>query len=292
MIQVCLILCHKNPYQLSLLLNQLKNNEIYIYIHLDKKANDRLFRPIVEDIVNAKIIDDRFNCGWGSYNLIRAILALIKTAFRDSHDCSHYHLISGEDVLIKSKNEFFSFFSSNKNTSYIKFFKLPYVGWSNGGLNRIYKYHIGNSKRHRYFIFKVLYKVINIVINRIIDNLLPFFKKKYDLQFYGGEMWWSLNKDAINAIVDYVQKNPDYIRFFKHSYIGDEIFIQSILLNSNKKLLIENDCLRYIDWYSPKKGSPAILSNNDYQKAINSNSFFARKIDNLKGYMFYNDGLL
>jgi Core-2/I-Branching enzyme len=60
--------------------------------------------------------------------------------------------------------------------------------------------------------------------------------------------------------------------------IPEEIFFQTVLMNSPFKNQIENDNLRYIIWQSPSR-HPEILRKSDFSGCINSKKLFARKFD-------------
>jgi hypothetical protein len=67
------------------------------------------------------------------------------------------------------------------------------------------------------------------------------------------------------------------IRFFKHVWIPDELFFQTIVMNSPLRDTIVNDDLRYVDWTRPT--APAILGRQDFDTLRNSGKLFARKFD-------------
>ena len=52
---------------------------------------------------------------------------------------------------------------------------------------------------------------------------------------YGGSSLSSLTPETIKCILDFVNDHPDYIKFHEYSFCPDEIFFQTILLNSNKE---------------------------------------------------------
>lgn len=61
--------------------------------------------------------------------------------------------------------------------------------------------------------------------------------------------------------------------------VPDEIFFQTILLNSSLASDIVNDDMRYIEWKDPNSGSPSVLDMNDFPGLANSPKLFARKFD-------------
>ncbi len=86
----------------------------------------------------------------------------------------------------------------------------------------------------------------------------------------------TLSKDTIEYIHDFTHRNPDFVKFFRNSFIPDEIFFQTIILNSERKTKVVNDNLRYIDWVDEK---PAILTEKYFQAIQTSSQLFARKFD-------------
>ena len=73
-------------------------------------------------------------------------------------------------------------------------------------------------------------------------------------------------------------------KVFAHSRCGDELLIQTLLINSPYKKEVtpvafdDNymSCLRYIDW---KRGKPYVFRNENFEELINSPHLFARKFD-------------
>ena len=86
----------------------------------------------------------------------------------------------------------------------------------------------------------------------------------------------SLHKNA----AQYILISPiakDLLKRLKNSTCGDEIFFQTVLMNSNFADRIVHNNMRYIDWsvISP----PKFLTVEDYEKIISSRTLFCRKIE-------------
>lgn len=287
--QIFLLLVHKNPQQLLLFLEQLECPESFFLVHVDHKSKIKNFLPIATKINNIRFIEERYNVGWGSYNMIKATLALVKAANSLNIEYSHAHLLSGEDILIKPQKELFHFFSKNPNLDYVDFFSLPCKYWKNGGLERISRYYFGNFNKQGHFILRIPIKIIELLVNNIIVLIFPSLKKhlRNDICYYGGSQWWSITKESINFILDFVKDNPDFNKFYTYSFIPDEMFFQTILLNSKFKSKVIADNKRFIDWSKAENGSPTYLKIEDYENLVKTDSFFARKVDFLNAGMFY-----
>jgi len=65
----------------------------------------------------------------------------------------------------------------------------------------------------------------------------------------------------------------------RYSFCSEEIYFQSVLINSDLKQTIQNNNLRYIDWQSNRGGTPSYLDSTDVDKIISRDYLFARKFD-------------
>ena len=68
----------------------------------------------------------------------------------------------------------------------------------------------------------------------------------------------------------------DYVRFF-NVLIPDELFFQTLIMNSTLRDSVVNDNLRYLDW--SREPAPAVLGVGDVDRMLGSDKLFARKFD-------------
>jgi hypothetical protein len=113
-------------------------------------------------------------------------------------------------------------------------------------------------------------------------QFLPI-KRRFPNKFrpFGGGSYWCLRKECVQYIHGFVEGNPRFINFFKYVHIPDEMFFQTVLLNSPYKEKIINNNLIYIDW-SRDREMPALLNTNDFKNILDSQCLFARKFDATK----------
>ncbi len=104
------------------------------------------------------------------------------------------------------------------------------------------------------------------------------FPRKIKLAYYGGGNWMDLNNTAVEYILKYVDSHPDYLRRFKYTHCADEIFFQTVLLNSPLAHTCENKILRYFNW-SKGPEYPRTLRKDDLEDILRSDAMFARKFD-------------
>ncbi len=104
------------------------------------------------------------------------------------------------------------------------------------------------------------------------------FKRRINYQFYGGACHMDLTNHCVQKLLAYLRANPSFIRRFKYTFVPEETFWQTAIMNSNIETSIENKVLRYIDWGSTP-GTPKILGIEDYDNLMRSEFLFGRKFD-------------
>ena len=116
-----LILAHKNDLVFQTLIQMLDNPYNDIFIHMDKKQNN-FNEDDIKKLINKSnlFFTPRTKVSWGSYSVINAELLLIKEATRHGH-YTYYHLLSGQDLPIKTQNYIHNFFNDNPGKECIRF---------------------------------------------------------------------------------------------------------------------------------------------------------------------------
>ncbi len=180
---------------------------------------------------------------------------------------SHILFISGLDYPIVPMSKIVGFLESSHNKSFIDYFKLGDDNWSK--LMR---------KRFEYWFFLPKGDIRNNhVVKKIFQKL--GFKRKYPFkEVYYGSCWFTLSIEAIKYLLNFTEDNPKIIDFFKYTGCSDELYIQSVLLNSFQKKNMISEIYRFFDW-GDKGKSPKVLSLEDLPEIESSNAWFARKLD-------------
>lgn len=252
-----LVLAHKNAEQVKRLVSLLNGD---VYVHIDSKCDLKKFY-ISDPKIN--YINQRINIKWGGFTMVNATLKLIKTA-RKNWNYDFYVLLSGDDYPISSLNQLKSFLINNRKYSFIEYDKFEDKWQDLKGRYENYKIFENTN-----IVIKVLQKIINTFINK-----RSMFR---NMQAYKGSQWWCLNAESIEYILEYINDNVSIIKYFKHTHIPDEMFFQTILLNSHLTDSIINDNLRYIIFDG---AHPQILTTNDLNQLMKiEKKFFARKFD-------------
>ncbi len=271
--QAILITSYKNFSHLIDLIAYFKSG-FNIYIHIDAKSKPN---HDVLDKINAfsqvNLLSRRYSINWGGVNLLKSILLLADHALKDAENC-YFHMISGDDWPLIGQAQFEDRFVSNTTQDYLSYFKLPDDRWKGGGLNRIQYYHFYdkfNVKSQKIFVHGPL------LIQRLfrLRRRLPSIFKN----FFGGSNYWSLTRESLDYVTSFTRDHPDILNRMNYTFAADEIYFQTVLLNSKLAYKIVNDNLRYICWEYRNGSSPAFLDISDFEKIQQGNHIFARKFD-------------
>lgn len=269
--QAILITAYKDFLQLARLTSEF-DGRFNIYIHVDKKSRiTSNERQILAKNKQIKYFSQDYKVNWGGFNHMRAYLGLISIALKNE-DNIYFHLITGQDFPIQS-NAYFDRFFEDKN-NYMSSFRLPTTGWKNGGLDRLKYYNFYdwfNAKKSTLWLSRIRKLQLKLNYKRQIPSYLG--------QLYGGNTYWSLSRSTVQFVQNYTNQNSKFFNRFRFVFCAEEIYFQTLIMNSKYSEQVINNDLRYIDWKSGRGGFPAILDERDFEDIIHSEKLFARKLD-------------
>jgi hypothetical protein len=313
-----LVLAHTQPALLARLVDRLLDEDVHVFVHIDRRSDIKPFHAALAGTESRwrghlHWARDRRKVAYFGFSTVEATLSLMKqaTAFQRF---ATYSLLSGADYPIKSRSHIRAVLA-NTDTEHIVYWKLEdRPSWQ----HKIEHYFltdyipVRNLKRpslrqfwrvgdaFRYYYWRAFYYHRYSLPKR----KFPF----YNLVPYGGSQWWSLTHDCVAYILEHVATHPELVRFYRYTECPDEMFFQTIVMNSRfaakaanyeayRKWSSETPAsektdasripessfnLRYIDWsghYRDERGYPFILDDRDFPALSASHCLFARKFD-------------
>lgn len=261
-----LVLAHKNPEQLARMVSKLDGKGASFFIHVNQRE-ETFYRQAKERLAAMPNVyfTERRKIWWGTYSIVDAILIGMRMIAQSDVAYDRMVLLSGQDYPIKSNSYIENYFSENFHQNSIEYFSMDAKNkWSNGvGL-------YDAKRRTEYWYLTYRSKILYLPTKRKLPNgLVP----------YGGSLWWNLNRECVEYIVGFIENNPKFVDFMKHTFLPDEMFFQTILLNSPLRATLVNADLRYIDWEKANPTPPATLLKEDFTNLLASRALFARKFD-------------
>lgn len=264
-----LIIAHNQFELLERLIRCIDDERNDIYIHIDSKATGFDKEKIIASVHQSAItFTNRIHISWGGFDMVRCEYILLEAAFESGKHYDYIHLISGVDLPLVSQNEMHKFFDEHNGCEFVHFGgpQLREIETA-----RVKYYHFASGRRNYFnrFITKT---------ETVVQRALKVDRLK-GLKIQRGSQWFSITGD----FAKYVLSQKSFVfRQFKNTYIPDEFFIQTLLINSDfvENLFdkrFNNDhyaCVRYIDW---NRGHPYTFRESDFDEIMSSGCMFARK---------------
>ncbi|NJC25651.1 beta-1,6-N-acetylglucosaminyltransferase [Neolewinella antarctica] len=267
-----LITAYKDFEQLKVLINELGDG-FNVYVHVDKKSVvPAATIHEVRQLPNVAYVGQDYKVNWGAVNHLKSYIKLARTALTNA-DNQYFHLITGQDYPVQSSRHFASLMEGD-DRSYLEHFSLPSPRWSGGGLERLEYYNLCSlidAKQHGKWVNRIIRLQKLVKFKRPISEDLG--------QLYGGSTYWSLSREILRYVIDFTDRNPSILDRFKHTFCAEEIYFQTVVMNSPFAHKVVNDSRRFIDWAKAEEGSPPFLDESDYSAIVSSDCLFARKID-------------
>lgn len=254
------ISAYKRPSQLVRLVRRLAMPGTTFVIHVDRKTQRPLYDEMVAGTEGLGVTFVRRHVShWGGWGHVRATLKGINQLYRDGSRFDYAVLLTGQDYPIRSPQAIAASLGGSNGRSFMNWWRLPHRPWGErGGLERIQDWHVATyGRRH-----------LSLPLRRALPN---------GMSPYGGGAYWCFARPIVDYVHEFTSSNPDYVRFFRHVFIPDELFFQTLIMNSPLRDTVVNDNLRYIDW--SREPRPAVLTVDDLEAMLDSGKLFARKFD-------------
>lgn len=237
-----------------------------VFIHYDKRSPQSewaFLRGTFAEAENVRFVA-RHACRWGDFGIVAATLQLIFELVASGLSYDYANLISGADYPIKSETAIREFLRAHYPAEHIEAFDLSLPNrWSRqrgrySDIGRYYHYHLWFRSR-AFSLFR-----------RSARSMPPLF---------GGSQWWCLTRACVEYVADYVKKRPTYAGYYRHTFIPDESFFNTLVANSPFSDRITSSDLVFSIWDRPAPPFPATLMVGDFDALRATPKLYARKFD-------------
>lgn len=266
-----ILLCHKDPDAIIKQAERLTAVGDYMSIHFDARANPAHFQKIsktLKDNPNVTFASRRFKCGWGEWSLVQATLSAVKSAVKAFPRATHFYMLSGDCMAIKSA-EYTHRFLDDNDADFVESYDYFESDWIKTGMKEerlIYRHFFNERTQKRLF-----YANFNLQRRFGLTRKIPD-----DIQVQIGSQWWCLRRQTIESVLDFSQKRRDVMRFFRTTWIPDETFFQTIVRHVVPEHEIRNRTLTFLMFTD--YGMPVTFYDDHYDLLVSQDYLFARKI--------------
>ncbi|QUJ75976.1 glycosyl transferase [Sulfitobacter albidus] len=266
-----ILLCHKDPDAIIKQAERLTAVGDYMSIHFDASADLAHFTRIRDALKNnphVTFATKRIKCGWGEWSLVEATLYAVQAAVDAFPRATHFYMLSGDCMSIKSA-EYAHRFLDDNDADFIESFDYFESDWIKTGWKeeRLIYRHWFNERAQK----KRFYAMFELQKRLGLKREIPA-----DIQVMIGSQWWCLRRQTIEWVLDFCKRRRDVMRFFRTTWIPDETFFQTLVRHLIPEEQIRSRNLTFLMFTD--YGMPVTFYNDHYDLLLSQDYLFARKI--------------
>ena len=285
-----LILAHKNPLQLSRMIERLDDGASKFFIHLDAKTPIEPFTACLEG-AHIRFIEPRERCVWGDFSIVRATIHLMEAASKEQ---GIFILMSGQDYPIQSQGYINDFLESNKGFDFIEIEPLEEKWKPKMVKDKLEHYHIlhseerGHSNCYAPFrhcsVFQKLRTLTHLLKGRLSQKnfrllcSLPKRVAPFERQ-YAGSQFWAFSERTFYTILNYIREHKAALEgYYKYTSSPDEIYFHSVLMDlvAKDSTIKLKEQITYVNYFRKNN----VFVTEDFDKLTSAKGkLFARKFD-------------
>lgn len=172
---------------MTALLQMLDDPRNDIYLHMDAK-NVAFKDTDLPSLGNASLHQiHRISVSWGGYSLVRCEMMLFEAACSNG-PYAYYHLISGQDLPIKTQDQIHSFFSRNAGKEFVRFQSEEFCFQDRVRYFHFFHERCGRGDRKSFWTFA---ESVSLALQRVLG-----VRRNPDIRFQKGTQWVSVTDDS------------------------------------------------------------------------------------------------
>jgi hypothetical protein len=263
--QVFLIHAHKDLDQLNTLVEQLRDDDFIIYVNLDRKSaiDPARLHPA------ARLVARRIDVRWGGFSQVEATLNSLRQVVAEIPAFDKVVFLSAQDFPLLPNAALKAELARVSGHELLDTVPIGPGGWP-VAFRYQYFYREGGSRAER---------LACGLANRALRLCKVRRRPPPGLALYGGSSWWALSRACVAELLARVGREPALVRFFGTVLCPDEMFFQTLVMNSRFRDRVISHNFRYIQWPEHGSRNPKVLDEADFDRIRASNAHFCRKLD-------------
>ena len=239
-----------------------------VVIHIDKAVARRAHDAFVAALSDLKDVhfSPRKRCEWGTWGIVAASQGAAELMLSRFPKVRHVYLASGSCLPLRPVQELIDYLGDRPQTDFIESATTADVPWTVGGLDEErFTLRFPFSWRRNRYLFDRAVEVQRLLRlkRRMPRGIVPHM----------GSQWWCLTRRTMSAILQDPDR-PTYDKFFRHVWIPDESYFQTLTRLYSSKIESRSLTLSKFDF----QGKPHIFYDDHLQLLRRSDCFVARKI--------------
>ena len=254
------ILVHRFPEQFKRMFRAIYDPANHYVVHVDRNSGQEISEDIARFLTpyqNAEMLAGQ-RARWGGYSLVDAELRGMARLLEMDPAWTHYINLSGQDFPLRSQAFIRAYLADSRGKEFIRVLDQALV-------------RPDTMHRVRHICIEALGRIFRTgITRRFLRGARPYI----------GTQW----KIVSRAFCEYACNAPEaarFKRFYRNSFIADEGFFQTLMMNGAPHGEIVPDDLRMIDWVPDGaiKLRPRTYRSADASELSLSPCLFARKFD-------------
>ncbi|WP_411976302.1 beta-1,6-N-acetylglucosaminyltransferase [Sulfitobacter faviae] len=239
-----------------------------VVIHIDKAVPRRAHDAFVAALSDLKDVcfSPRKRCEWGTWGIVAASQGAAEMMLSRFPKVRHVYLASGSCLPLRPVQELIDYLEDRPQIDFIESATTADVPWTVGGLDaERFTLRFPFSWRRNRYLFDRAVEVQRLLRlkRRMPRGIVPHM----------GSQWWCLTRRTLSAILQDPDR-PTYDKFFRHVWIPDESYFQTLARLYSSKIESRSLTLSKFDF----QGKPHIFYDDHLQLLRRSDCFVARKI--------------
>lgn len=252
-----LLIVHRDPRQVRRLVERLRHPDVDLWMHVDAKVDIEPFRA-----QGVRQLARRVPVSWSGFGCVRTTLAWLREAMEGT-EAARFTILTGQDYPLRPVGEIVERLREGSGDR---------VDFTDGGEDRRWRYE-------RLWIYPGEHRPARRLLLRAARKL--WYRDRScrslpaGLAFASGSAYWTLGRESVAWMLDFLARRPDVERFFEHTFAPDEMFFHTLLRSSPRLATIE-PAVHHIDW-SGGGAHPKWLGMEDLPSMKAGGGLFARK---------------
>jgi hypothetical protein len=284
---VFLITTYRLPEQAARLANLLASvTGATVLIHHDAAATDESYRVLrrgVEGHANIVFLHRR-NFKYATFDHVQVTLDGMRYVVDANLDFTHFVVLTGQCYPIKPVVRMRRWFDERAAASIAGATAFPHPTWPDGGYNRVnvrvYQYRADSLPG---FVRRALPQRAgwialpkpSLIRHRLGGRAETTIPRDVG-ELYGGSSYIAVARAHVRFVLENAQP---YEKFFRRSYIPDELFFQTMLMNSPFANEVVDEPLHLVDFTTLGGMHPRVMTSEDLELMAESPALFVRKVD-------------
>ncbi len=268
------LLTHNKPHQTFRLVNRL--NAMYgeppIVVHHDFGKSDP---EEARFPANVRFVRPHVPTEWGRFSLVEAAVAGVRLLHKQPDAPEWFTLLSGADYPCAPPSAVLADLENAPGDAFLQHHLVdpddPFCRLEPARLRRYL-----HLQFNIYYINRALrFSWRPLRLPRLLSR--PFLPFSRTFRCYAGWQWFTANRKAVRAVLDFHDNRPALARHYRNVWCADESYFHCVLCNDPSVRLI-NDNKRYTEW---RLGDPhpRTFGAADAPTILASGCHFARKFD-------------